>query len=144
VIALAVALAALATLSTGAAIAFALLGRRDNRELLVAKDMIDQERAELRTVRGDLTTEVAAHAATVKKLEAEKKLRESVEVERNEAARLAREQVAEHIRNAGVADAIHLVDSIYALPLPGVVVREEVVPAGDPSRTDDDLLRPDL
>jgi hypothetical protein len=113
------------------------------KEQLAARDLLDSEREQHRQTRGELDVEAAARAATEKKLEAEKKLRESVEVERNEAMRLARDQVAEHIRNAGVADAIRLVDSIYALPLPGVV-REEVVPAGDPSRTDDDLLQPEL
>lgn len=134
-------------LVTAAFVTQTFLGRKDARELLAARDMLDQEREETRVVRGQLASEEAAHEVTEKLLKKEQALRATAEAERNDAYRRARDYYAERIRNSGVADAIHLVDSILALPLPGVVRDasdgvSEVVPAGDPNRTDDDLLRP--
>jgi hypothetical protein len=111
------------------------------REQIACRDMLDQEREELRTVRGQLALEEAAHEATQKQLRAERNLRAAVESQRNDAERRCRDYYAEQIRNSGVADAISLVDRLLSMPLPGVV-SDGKVPTGDPARTDDDLLAP--
>jgi hypothetical protein len=121
---------------------FKLVKAKD--EQLACRDLLDQEREQHRKTRGELATEVAGHATTQKRLDAEQKLRVEVEAQRNEAFRVARDFYAEKLMNSGVADAIKLVDSVLSGPLPGVVSGGETVPAGDPNRTDDDLLAPDL
>lgn len=80
-------------------------------------------------------------------LRKERDLRAAVESERNDAYRRARDYYADRIKNAGIGDAIRLVDDLFRMPLPGVVPDArvsavETVPAGDPARTDDDLIKP--
>ena len=116
---------------------------RSKDEQLAARDMLDAERKELAKVRGELDVETAAHAVTQKRLSAEQELRASVEAQRNDAFRTARDHYAERLKNSGVADAIRIVDELLSGPLPGVVP-DKVVPAGDPARSDDDLLDPGL
>lgn len=113
-----------------------------SKEQLAARDLLDQEREQHRVTRGELATEAAGHATTTKRLEAEQKLREAVEVQRNEAARRARDFYVARLQKSGVADAIRLVDDLLNAELPGLVREEARVPAGDPNRTDDDLLAP--
>lgn len=112
------------------------------REQIAIRDELDKEREETRTVRGQLALEEASHEATQKRLQAEQDLRAAVEAQRNDAERRCRDYYAEQIRKAGVADALFLVDRILSLPLPGGVSPDGKVPAGDPKRSDDDLLAP--
>lgn len=113
------------------------------KEQLAARDMLDKEREQKQVALGELATEAAAHAVTQKRLLAEQDLRASVESQRNDAYRRARDYYAARLKASGVADAIRIVDDLLSAPLPGVVREEEAtVPAGDPNRTDDDLLPP--
>jgi hypothetical protein len=111
------------------------------REQIALRDLLDSEREQHRATRGELDTETAAHQATAKALAVEKQLRTSVEVQRNDAYRRARDFYVERLKASSVADAVRLVDDLLSLPLPGIVPVEEV-PAGDPATTEDDLLKP--
>jgi hypothetical protein len=115
-----------------------------SREQLAVRDLLDEEREQHRKTRGELEVETAAHGVTKKQLKAEKQLRASVESERNHAYQQARNDVVERIKKSKVADAQHILADLLALPLPGFVPSGETVPAGDPNRTDDDLIKPDL
>ncbi len=110
------------------------------REQLAARDLLDTEREELRKTRGELDVETATHAVTAKRLDEERELRIAVEAQRNDAYRRARDFYAAKLKASNVADAVRLVDELLALPV--VVPEDHDVPAGDPARTDDDLLRP--
>lgn len=104
---------------------------RSKDEQLAARELLDQEREELRRVRGELHTETAAHAVTRDELRKEKDLRATAESQRNEAHLKEREHVVTIIKSANIADAAHLVARILAAPL-GV---PEAVPAA--SRSED-------
>lgn len=125
---------------TLAFVTLAFLNRKDAREGMALRDLLDKEREETRVVRGQLAAEEAAREVTEKRLRAEQDLRAAVESQRNDAYRRARDYYAARIKAAGVADAVRLVDDLLSVPLPGV--QEGTVPAGDPNRTDDDLIAP--
>jgi hypothetical protein len=119
-------------LVTSAFITLAFLNRKDGRELIAARDMLDKEREETRKVRGELAVETAAHAVTSDELRKEKILRAGAEAQRNEAYRTARDHFVERIKKAKVADANHLIADLLSMPLPGVLVSgvPKAVPEG--------------
>lgn len=118
-------------------LAYKLVRSKDDQ--LAARDRIDKldERADA-AERG-LADETSAHNATKQKLLAEHELRVSAETQRNTAEVRERERIAEQIKSSGVADAVAMLDRLFAQP---GVRDEETVPAGDPNTTDDDLLKP--
>lgn len=130
----------LLAVAIGGLITFAVLNHRAKNEQLAARDMLDKEREQHRVTAGELTAEIAAHETTRKSLAAEQKLRATVEVQRNDAYRQARDYYVERLKGAGVADAIRIIDDLLSAPLPSGMSKE--VPAGDPATTEDDLLAP--
>jgi hypothetical protein len=98
-------------------VTLAFLNRKDGRELLAARDLLDGERAEHRKTHGELDVETAAHAVTSDLLRKEKELRASAESQRNEAYRTARDQIVERIQKAKVADANRIVADLLNMPI---------------------------
>lgn len=128
-------------------VTLAFLNRRDGRELIAAHDMLDKEREETRAVRNELALEIAAHAVTEDSLRKEKDLRASAESQRNDAYRMARDQIVERLKKAKVADANHLIADLLSMPLPGVLVSgvPQAVPQGRATAPGpDSLIDPDL
>lgn len=109
----------LAATATAGLIVFALQASRAKDGQLAARDLLDKTREELRTVRGELDAETAAHAVTRDLLKKEQDLRASVESQRNDAWRQAREDTVKIIEASGIADAVSLGNRILQAPLPG-------------------------
>jgi len=113
---------------------------RGKDEQITVLGMLDQEREHLRESRSALARSKSELDATKAELNAERKLRSSVEQERDDAVTRSRTNLTNLIaglEKAGVADAIRVVDDLLA-----GMQDEHTVPAGDPDRTDDDLLSP--
>lgn len=111
----------LAAASVAGLIAFAW--RADSRasDLLATRKLLDVEHEHHRTTRGELNAEIAAHVVTRGELAKEKTLRASVEAQRNQAWRYARENAVAIIEASGIADAVSLGNRILSAPLPGSV-----------------------
>jgi hypothetical protein len=126
----------------GAIMTLTLLNRKDVRELLHARDIIDAERKLRQAVTEDrdaLTVELAVTRDTLKR---EAALRTAAETQRNSAALEERKQLVERIRLSGVGDAQHLIAGLLAAPLLGPVAADGLpqVPAADPAKADPDAL----
>jgi hypothetical protein len=121
VIALACIALGIAAVATAGLIAFAW--RADSRAsaLLATSKLLDAEAEQHRATRGELNAEIAAHVVTRADLAKEKTLRASVEVQRNQAWRYARENAVKIIEDSGIADAVSLGNRILSAPLPGSV-----------------------
>ena len=87
-------------LVTAAFVTQTFLGRKDARELLAARDMLDQEREETRVVRGQLALEEAAHGVTQAQLKTEQDLRSVAEARLNLAQRRVTELLKSHLERA--------------------------------------------
>jgi hypothetical protein len=110
---------------------------RGQLEILANYAKLDEEYDALEVDRNGLKVELDGARESLRR---ERDLRAAVEAERNEAYRKARDYYAARIKASSVADAVRLVDELLSMPIPGGV--SEDLPAGDPARTDDDLLKP--
>lgn len=131
------ALLGLLAVTTTGLITFALLERKANREQLAMRDLYDTLDEQFDDLEADRNAIKAALDTKANELAAEHELRVAAEKQRDDANQRARTRVVQFLMKTGVADAIRIVDDL--LSADGV---PEEVPAGDPTRTDDDLLRP--
>lgn len=118
-------------------VAMAFLNRKDNRETLAARDLLDGEREELRKVRGELNVETAAHAETRRLLAKEKDLRAVAESQRNQAFQEARDYLVAKLKKSKIADVERFIADLLATPLPGL---PEAVPASRATTPGPDAL----
>jgi hypothetical protein len=118
-------------------ITLAFLNRRDARDLLNARDLLDSKDEELTKVRGELLLESATLVTTQDELRKEKNLRASAEAERNDAYRTARDQIVERLKKGNVADANHLITDLLSMPLGGM---PKAVPEGRATAPGPDAL----
>lgn len=109
-------------------ITLTFLNRKDGRELLAARDIIEKAHEETSKVRGELALETTAHGVTRDELRKEKDLRASVESERNQAFTEGVHHVVEKLKKSGIADVQRFTADLLATPLPGFVPAE--VPQG--------------
>jgi hypothetical protein len=114
----------LLAIALGGLITFALLERKNNREILAVRDLyetLDEQFDALEVDRNGLVVELAATRDLLKK---ERDLRASAESERNQCVREDRENTIKLIETSGIADAVALGNRILSAPMPGVRLSE--------------------
>lgn len=109
----------IAALSVPGLIAFAWSANRRASDLIATSTLLRDEVIDHAKTRGELNAEIAAHVVTRDELAKEKQLCASVEAQRNEAWRYARENAVKIIEASGIADAVSLGNRILSAPLPG-------------------------
>lgn len=118
------ALVGLCVLLAGMLSAAGLWLRSEVKEGKTCRDRLEEMDDLADRYHSERDVEVAAHAVTSAEL-AETKLRlASAEADRNEAWRLARDQIAEQILSSGIGDAVALGNRILSAPMPGVRLSE--------------------
>lgn len=121
--------------ATAGVLALALLGRRDAKELLAARDVLeklDEQFDALEVDRNGLKVEIDSERTKTKTLTDRVAV---AEAQRNEAQRRERDHVIERIKSAKVADANRIIADLLSTPLadsvPQAVSRSAQPTSGD-------------
>jgi hypothetical protein len=122
-------------------VTFALLNRKDHREVLAIRDLLDHERVLSRQYQMERDIEVAAHAVTRSQLEETRERLSMAEAQRNSAYRDVRAHYVERIKNAPIADAGKLLELLLATPFPPVRLPQRAEASGG-TANDSDLEKP--
>lgn len=105
--------------SSGAFIALAFLNRKDNRELVMAQKTISDTQSLANEYKAQRDQKAAALDVTSAELAETKERLASAESQRDDAWRLAREEIAKHIMDSDLAGAVDIGNHILSAPLPG-------------------------
>jgi hypothetical protein len=140
--ALAIILASALLTASGGLIGLALVSRKDNREALAVRDLLDAQRQLARQYEMERDVEIAAHAVTSTELREARERLSIAEAQRNTAYREARDHYVEQVKNAPIADAGKLLEELLAAPWPSAVGMPKARTTDDTSADDSDLEKP--